>query len=227
MKKIWLCLSSLLCMLLAFTGCDPQTAEALNSVIEQQLESEYQDESYYEEDLTEEEAQSEEAGQNDTKEQEDALEDVSENGEEVVSENTVEEAALEGDIENDADGAEVADGPSEEEVAIDKDGHYTSRDEVALYLYTYGELPDNFITKKEAQALGWDSRKGNLHDVAPGMSIGGDRFGNYEQMLPDNDYKECDINYSGGYRGDERIVFSDDGDIYYTDDHYASFIQLY
>lgn len=172
MKKIWLYLSALLCMLFAFTGCDAQTAEVLNTVIEQQIEAEI----------------------------------------------------LEEDLQ---DAEDVTETDSEEQAVIDKDGSYTSRDEVALYLYTYGELPQNFITKKEAQQLGWDSKKGNLDEVAPGMSIGGDRFGNYEQILPDNDYKECDINYSGGYRGDERIVFSDDGDIYYTDDHYASFTQLY
>ncbi|MBQ7783510.1 MAG: ribonuclease, partial [Oscillospiraceae bacterium] len=66
----------------------------------------------------------------------------------------------------------------------------------------------------------------NLWEVAEGMSIGGDRFGNYEGILPEGDYTECDVNYSGGFRGSERLVFSDEG-IYYTNDHYASFTQLY
>ncbi|MGN0135524.1 ribonuclease domain-containing protein [Anaerotignum sp.] len=112
--------------------------------------------------------------------------------------------------------------------AIEKDGYYTSPEEVALYLNTYGQLPDNFITKKEAEKLGWDSKKGNLWEVADGMSIGGDKFGNYEGVLPEEDtYHECDVNYAGGYRGSERIVYSDDGDIYYTADHYETFEKLY
>ena len=113
-------------------------------------------------------------------------------------------------------------------VTIDEDGWYYSTEDVALYLYTYGELPDNFITKKEAQSMGWDNKKGNLWEVADGMCIGGDHFGNYEGLLPEeDDYTECDVNYEGGYRGAERIIFSDDGDIYYTGDHYKTFEQLY
>ena len=113
-------------------------------------------------------------------------------------------------------------------ITIEEDGWYYSTEDVALYLYTYGELPDNFITKKEAQKLGWDNKKGNLWEVADGMCIGGDHFGNYEGLLPEeDDYTECDVNYEGGYRGAERIIFSDDGDIYYTGDHYESFEQLY
>ena len=113
-------------------------------------------------------------------------------------------------------------------VTIEEDGWYYSTEDVALYLYTYGELPENFITKKEAQKLGWDNKKGNLWEVADGMCIGGDHFGNYEGLLPEeDDYTECDVNYEGGYRGAERIIFSDDGDIYYTGDHYKTFEQLY
>ena len=120
-------------------------------------------------------------------------------------------------------------GESQSEVyTIDEGGWYYSTEDVALYLHTYGELPDNFITKKEAQSMGWDNKKGNLWEVADGMCIGGDHFGNYEGLLPEEDeYTECDVNYEGGYRGAERIIFSDDGDIYYTGDHYESFEQLY
>jgi guanyl-specific ribonuclease Sa len=111
-------------------------------------------------------------------------------------------------------------------VPIDRDGTYTSKDDVALYLYTYGELPDNFITKKEAQALGWSG--GSLEPYAPGKCIGGDKFGNYEGVLPQNSYHECDIDTLGAKsRGAKRIVYSDDGDIYYTQDHYESFELLY
>lgn len=113
---------------------------------------------------------------------------------------------------------------------ISEDGTYTSKEDVALYLHVYGHLPGNFITKKEAEELGWNSKEGNLWDVAPGKSIGGSRFGNYEGNLPDKEgrtYYECDINYEGGYRGSERLIYSNDGLIFYTSDHYQTFEQLY
>ncbi len=119
--------------------------------------------------------------------------------------------------------------PPETEYAIDEDGTYTTKDDVALYIYTYGRLPKNFITKKEAQALGWEG--GSLEPYAPGMCIGGSHFGNYEGLLPEKDgrkYTECDIDTLGKKsRGAKRIVFSNDGLIYYTDDHYESFELLY
>ena len=102
--------------------------------------------------------------------------------------------------------------------------------EIADYVFTHGELPDNFITKKEAQALGWDSSRNDVSDVAPGKSIGGDRFGNYEGLLPSakgRTWYEADANYRGGNRGAERIVYSNDGLIYYTRDHYKTFTQLH
>jgi ribonuclease T1 len=112
-------------------------------------------------------------------------------------------------------------------VSVTEDGEYTSKDEVALYIHLYGHLPSNYITKKEAQKLGWNSSEGNLDEIAPGKSIGGSRFGNYDGQLPDGSYKECDIGYTGGYRGADRIIYSSDGRIYYTDDHYKTFEQLY
>lgn len=113
---------------------------------------------------------------------------------------------------------------------ISEEGSYTGKEEVSLYLHLYNHLPDNYITKREAKNLGWDSSQGNLWDVAPGKSIGGDRFGNYEGLLPeeeDREYFECDIDYEGGRRNAKRIVYSDDGLIFYTEDHYGSFEQLY
>ena len=112
---------------------------------------------------------------------------------------------------------------------VEKNGSYSSMEEVAVYLATYKTLPQNFITKNKAQNLGWNNRAGNLDEVAPGCSIGGDRFGNYEGQLPDKKgrkWTECDINFTGGYRQGERIVFSNDGLIYYTGDHYNTFTQL-
>ena len=114
-------------------------------------------------------------------------------------------------------------------IVIEEDGWYSSKEEVALYLETYGELPDNYLTKKEAMALGWNSKEGNLWEVADGMSIGGDKFGNREGLLPKEKgrvYYECDIDYEGGFRNSKRIVFSNDGLIYYTEDHYESFEEI-
>lgn len=112
------------------------------------------------------------------------------------------------------------------EPALDPDGSYTTKEDVALYLYTYGELPKNFITKNEARDLGWSG--GGLDDYADGMCIGGDRFGNYEGVLPEGNYHECDIDtLHASSRGAKRIVYSDDGYIYYTEDHYESFELLY
>lgn len=115
----------------------------------------------------------------------------------------------------------------ETEYVIDQDGVYTTAEDVALYLHTYGVLPGNFITKNEARALGWEG--GSLEEFAPGMCIGGDHFGNYEGVLPtDRSYNECDINTLGASsRGAERLVYSTDGYIYYTGDHYETFELLY
>ena len=112
---------------------------------------------------------------------------------------------------------------------VQEGGWYDTMEEVAIYLTFFDELPENYITKKEAQALGWDNRKGNLWKVADGCSIGGDRFGNYEGLLPDakgRKWTECDIDFDGGYRNGKRIVFSSDGLIYYTADHYQSFDEI-
>lgn len=114
--------------------------------------------------------------------------------------------------------------------SVSEEGTYTSKEEVAAYLHEYGHLPSNYLTKKEAKALGWVSSEGNLDEVAPGMSIEGDYFGNYEGTLPEadgRDYHECDIDFDGTYRNAKRIVYSDDGLIYYTEDHYETFELLY
>ena len=111
----------------------------------------------------------------------------------------------------------------------DEQGTYSSKEEVAAYIHEYGHLPQNYITKKEAQALGWEG--GSLEPYAPGKSIGGGRFGNYEGLLPEKKgrvYTECDIDTVGKKsRGGKRIVFSNDGLIYYTEDHYETFSLLY
>ena len=119
--------------------------------------------------------------------------------------------------------------PTDTPCPVSEDGQYWTKDEVALYIHLYGHLPSNYITKSEAQSLGWSG--GSLEAYAPGCSIGGGYFGNYEGLLPVKEgrtYTECDIGTRGAKsRGAKRIVFSNDGLIYYTDDHYESFTLLY
>jgi hypothetical protein len=106
----------------------------------------------------------------------------------------------------------------------------TSFHEVADYIKKYDRLPDNFITKKDAGTLGWNPSKGNLWAVAPGKSIGGDVFRNREKKLPvkrGRIWYEADIDYQGGKRGKDRILFSSDGLIYKTEDHYRTFTRMH
>ena len=140
------------------------------------------------------------------------------NGGAVTDEDNAEDVSDDTDLQEDAG------------LTVSEDGEYTSKEEVALYIHLYNHLPGNYITKKEAQDLGWDSSKGNLNTVAPGKSIGGDKFGNREELLPKKEgrvYYECDIDYKKGSRNAKRIVFSNDGLIYYTEDHYESYELLY
>ena len=119
--------------------------------------------------------------------------------------------------------------PEEEAAAIDEDGTYNSVEDVSLYLHTYDHLPENYLPKSEARYLGWTG--GSVEQVAPGCAIGGDRFGNREGILPaaqGRSYYECDIGTIGeSSRGAKRLVYSDDGLIYYTEDHYETFTLLY
>ena len=111
----------------------------------------------------------------------------------------------------------------------DEDGEYDGKEELALYIHLYGHLPKNFVTKSEAEAAGWTG--GALDRVLPGKAIGGNRYHNREGLLPTakgRTWTECDVNRVGrSSRGPERIVFSNDGLIYYTPDHYDSFELLY
>ena len=99
---------------------------------------------------------------------------------------------------------------------------------VVLYLEAYGELPPNYITKNEAQALGWEG--GSVEKYKEGAAIGGDTFGNREGLLPaagGRKYTECDIDTHGySSRGSRRLVFSNDGLYFYTSNHYESFSEV-
>ena len=118
-------------------------------------------------------------------------------------------------------------GNNNKDVKVVEDGQYCTVDEVAAYIKEFHKLPSNYITKSEAQSLGW--RGGPLKEYAPGKSIGGDTFTNRQHVLPDSNskYIECDINANGTNRGAERIVYnSGDFKVYYTSDHYNTFKEV-
>ena len=114
------------------------------------------------------------------------------------------------------------------EPSISEDDVYDTKDEVALYIYTFHHLPSCYMTKKEARKKGWEG--GALNRTIKGMCIGGDYFGNYEGLLPETgeDYYECDIDtMHARSRGAKRIIYTKSGDVWYTEDHYESYEQLY
>lgn len=119
---------------------------------------------------------------------------------------------------------------TEKPTAAPKQTAITAPQDIADYIFAHGTLPDNFLTKNEARQLGWDSSQNYVSDVAPGYSIGGDKFGNYEGLLPDasgRKWYEADANYTAGPRGAERILYSSDGLVYYTSDHYQTFTEMH
>lgn len=116
---------------------------------------------------------------------------------------------------------------SEEIVEIHESRDYYSKDDVAEYIHIYNKLPENYLTKRKAKDKGWIAKENNLWQVTDKGVIGGDFFGNYEEILPESDYKECDVNYDGGKRNAERLVYDENGNIFYTNDHYKNFERLY
>ena len=102
----------------------------------------------------------------------------------------------------------------------------TNDEIVVKYLKEHGELPEYYITKSEAKSLGWVPSKGNLCEVAPGKAIGGDIWTNRQKSLPTKSgrkYFEADLNYNCGNRNADRVVFSNDGLVFVTHDHYRNF----
>lgn len=226
-KKIALLLALLLTAVALLTGCDgisAETADELFSIAEDVL-SDYVDEA-------ESAAQTvtdvlEKVEEIVPEQVTSAVEEVKETAKDAVTEAMAEaEKIITGEETPVSDGADTV---ADEETVI-YGQPYRDKESVAAYLYAYNELPPNYLTKNEAEALGWVSSKGNLWDVTDHGCIGGDRFGNYEGLLPTTKgrkYFECDVDYEGGYRGSDRIIYSNDGLIYYTGDHYASFTLLY
>ena len=223
-KHFRMLFSFLLVTVLLLTGCSPAVedlaTDVITTIIESELAAEVEDSDI-------------------TIPEEETFEDTSVTEDEtivdeqsVIIEETIvdEEPVIEETIVDEEPVIEKETVVEEGKPAINENGTYTSKEDVAAYLNEYGHLPSNFITKKQAKKLGWVSSEGNLGKVAPGKSIGGDYFGNYEGNLPEakgRDYYECDIDSTGGYRGAKRIVFSNDGLIYYTEDHYETFELLY
>lgn len=105
----------------------------------------------------------------------------------------------------------------------------TQQQRVADYVHQHRQLPDYYIRKGDARRQGWDPAKGNLCSVLPGRAIGGDRFSNREGGLPEKNGRnwfEADVNYQCGRRGSDRMLYSSDGLIYVTRDHYRHFEQV-
>lgn len=146
---------------------------------------------------------------------------------EALSETTAAQGTT-GDITSVTAGNKQTEEPTKTQT--EESGPITDPQEIADYIFAHGQLPDNFITKEEAKALGWDSGRNYVGDVAPGKSIGGDRFGNYQGQLPKakgRKFYECDVNYKGKKRGEERIIYSNDSHVWYTKDHYETFEELF
>ncbi len=115
---------------------------------------------------------------------------------------------------------------SDEENSFDENSiqDLTNEFKVINYVKANHELPDYYITKSEARKQGWVASEGNLCDVLPGKAIGGDKFSNREKTLPSGkQYFEADVNYNCGNRNADRIVFTKDGEVYLTKNHYKSF----
>lgn len=113
---------------------------------------------------------------------------------------------------------------------ISKEEYYYDLSNVVLYIDTYDCLPENYITKAEAKALGWSG--GSVESYKEGAAIGGDTFGNFEKLLPTGiSYTECDLDTNGAdSRGACRLVFGKENNeyrYYYTADHYSSFSEVY
>lgn len=115
-------------------------------------------------------------------------------------------------------------------LTVEKESYYNGILTVSLYLHGYQKLPLNYVTKDVAKEEGWEGGSVEPH-VGENFAIGGDQFGNYEGLLPGGEsvqWYECDINTVGkDERGAERLVFSDYNNIYYTPDHYKSFVPVY
>lgn len=135
-------------------------------------------------------------------------------------------SALRGTDHRAVGGNATVQAPAGQQQGIDR---LTQQQTVVSYLQQHQRLPDYYVTKKQAREQGWDPRAGNLCAVLPGKAIGGDRFSNREGQLPSAGgrvWREADINYQCGRRGADRLLYSSDGLIFVTRDHYKNFIRV-
>ncbi len=238
--RLWLLLMCVILTLGLFAGCrkkstSKETTKKTTTVTETTAAPETTDapseETSSETELTSPSRSSTESEKETSAEPSESTTEATESTEEFVEFTTEESTKKTKKTKATKSTTEATEAPSEDptEAPIDENGTYTSKDDVALYIHTYGHLPSNFVTKSEARKKGWEG--GSLEDYFPGCSIGGDVFGNREGILPTRKgrtYYECDIDTKGKKsRGAKRIVFSNDGLIYYTDDHYETFTLLY
>ncbi|SMP24496.1 ribonuclease domain-containing protein [Chryseobacterium profundimaris] len=115
----------------------------------------------------------------------------------------------------------AANSSSSQQPSIDQ---LTEQNTVIRFVKQNHKLPEYYITKSEARKMGWKPSEGNLCEVLPGKAIGGDRFGNREKVLPEGQmYFEADVNYHCGNRNADRIIFTENGNVYLTKNHYKSF----
>ena len=120
--------------------------------------------------------------------------------------------------------------PTQTHSQVDDISVLTRQQRVADYLHQYQRLPSLYLSKSEARKRGWNPEKGDLCHVLPGRAIGGDRFSNREKVLPEahgRRWFEADVNYQCGHRGSDRMLYSSDGLIYVTHDHYRHVEQVY
>jgi len=126
--------------------------------------------------------------------------------------------------ENTKPAVEYGSSSGNQEISAPTIDELTNETKVIEYVKQHHQLPDYYLTKNEARKQGWNPAKGNLCDVLPGKAIGGDSFSNREKTLPQGvHYFEADVNYHCGNRNADRIVFTENGDVYLTKNHYKSF----
>ena len=103
------------------------------------------------------------------------------------------------------------------------------KDGVDLYVALHGALPNSYISEAEAEAQGWKKWLGNLAEVLPGRMIGGKIYRNRDHGLPESDgriWHEADFDYVNGYRNTCRLLYSNDGLLFVTYDHYLTFFEI-
>ncbi len=89
-------------------------------------------------------------------------------------------------------------------------------------------LPDYYISKEDALAIGWKLSKWPSNFV-PGKTITAGLYKNLDGHLPQATgriWHEADINYKTGKRNSQRVLWSNDGLIFVTYDHYETFYEI-